>query len=57
LRHYTSYEEVRDLLFHTGAVHYVTLKMEVYRQQALDILSDAEELGANIDRLKTFLNN
>jgi octaprenyl-diphosphate synthase len=47
--------EIKDLLFRTGAVHYATVKMEFYRQQALDILSEAERAGVSIERLKLFL--
>ncbi len=47
--------QIRDLLFRTGAIHYATVKMEFYRQQALDILSEVERLGANTERLKLFL--
>jgi geranylgeranyl pyrophosphate synthase len=47
--------ETRDLLFRAGAIHYATVKMELYKQQALDILSEAERAGANVERLKLFL--
>jgi geranylgeranyl pyrophosphate synthase len=47
--------QTRDLLFRTGAIHYATIKMEFYKQQALDILSKAEGEGANVERLKLFL--
>lgn len=47
--------QVRDLLFRTGAVHYATIKMELYKQQAIDILSEAEGDEASIERLKLFL--
>jgi len=46
---------IRDLLFHLGAVHYATLKMEYYKQRALDILSKAVRAGADVERLKLFL--
>jgi len=46
---------IRDLLFRTGAIHYATIKMEWYKQQALDILSEAERGGASVERLKLFL--
>ena len=46
---------IRDLLFRCGAIHYATIKMEFYKQRALDILSEAEEAGASVERLKIFL--
>ncbi len=47
--------QIRDLLFRTGAIHYATIKMEFYKQCALDILSQAEGAGASVERLKLFL--
>jgi geranylgeranyl pyrophosphate synthase len=47
--------QIRDLLFRTGAIHYAMIKMESYKQRALDTLSKAEGAGANIERLKLFL--
>jgi geranylgeranyl pyrophosphate synthase len=47
--------QIRDLLFRTGAIHYTTIKMEFYKQRALDILSKAEAAGASVERLKLFL--
>ena len=46
---------IKDLLFSTGAVYYATIKMEFYKQRALDILSEAEGEGASIERLNLFL--
>ena len=46
---------IKDLLFQTGAVHYTTVKMELYKQQALDILFEIEDRGINIEQLKLFL--
>jgi geranylgeranyl pyrophosphate synthase len=48
-------EQVKKLLFHTGAIHYTTLKMDLYKLKALDVLSDIKEDGANVDRLKLLL--
>ncbi|MBI4286608.1 MAG: polyprenyl synthetase family protein [Chloroflexi bacterium] len=48
-------QEVRDLLFRTGAMHYATVIMELYRQRAGDNLSRARQAGANVERLKLFL--
>jgi geranylgeranyl pyrophosphate synthase len=47
--------QIKDLLFHTGAIHYAMIKMESYKQLALDTLSKAEGVGVNIERLKLFL--
>jgi len=47
--------QIRDLLFHCGAIYYATIKMEFYKQRALDILSEAERMGARVKRLKLFL--
>jgi len=47
--------QIRDLLFRTGAIHYAMIKMESYKQRALDTLSKAKGAGASIERLKLFL--
>jgi geranylgeranyl pyrophosphate synthase len=47
--------QVKGLLFSTGAIHYSVVKMEYYKQQALDILSYLEKAGTNTERLKLFL--
>lgn len=47
--------EIRGLLFYTGAIHYATIKLELYKQRALDTLRKAETVGANVERLKLFL--
>jgi geranylgeranyl pyrophosphate synthase len=47
--------QIRDLLFRTGAIHYAMIKMELYKQRALDTLSKVERAGANIEHLKLFL--
>lgn len=47
--------QIRDLLFRTGAIHYAAIKMEFYKQQALDNLSEAEKAGVRVKRLKLFL--
>lgn len=47
--------QTKDLLFRTGAIHYATVKMESYKQQALSTLSEIEEAGINVSRLKSFL--
>jgi octaprenyl-diphosphate synthase len=47
--------QIGELLFRTGAIHYATIKMEFYKQQALGILSKAEAAGASVERLRLFL--
>ena len=47
--------QIRDLLFNSGAIHYAMIKMEFYKQRALEILSEAERAGASVKRLKSFL--
>ncbi|MBA7696762.1 Heptaprenyl diphosphate synthase component 2 [subsurface metagenome] len=47
--------QIKDLLFSSGAIHFATVKMESYKQRALDTLSKAERAGASIERLKLFL--
>jgi len=47
--------QIRDLLFRTGAIHYAMIKMESYKQRALDTLSKTEGAGASIEHLKLFL--
>lgn len=47
--------QIRDLLFRIGAIHYATVKIEFYKQLALDDLSEAERYGARVERLKLFL--
>jgi geranylgeranyl pyrophosphate synthase len=47
--------QTRDLLFRTGAIYYALIKMEFYKERALNILSEAERAGASVERLKLFL--
>lgn len=47
--------QIKDLLFSSGAIHFATVKMEFYKQRALDFLSEAEGAGASIGHLKLFL--
>jgi len=46
---------MKDMFFHAGAIHYSTVKMEVYKQMATDILLDVKKAGLDVDRLKAFL--
>lgn len=47
---------IKDLLFNNGAIYYSTIKMSLYKQRALDILSEVESKGANVGKLKSFLD-
>ena len=47
--------QIRELLFRIGGVHYAMIKMQFYKQLALDSLSKAERVGASVERLKLFL--
>jgi octaprenyl-diphosphate synthase len=47
--------QIKDLLFRIGAVQYTIVRMESYRQRAIDILRNAEQEGFNSQRLKPFL--
>ena len=49
-------KQIRDLLFRIGAIHYATMKMELYKQRALDSLSEAARAGARVERLNLFLD-
>ena len=46
---------IKDLLFRTGAINYTAIKLEFYKQMALDALSQIESEGAKLERLKLFL--
>ena len=48
-------EHIRDLLFSTGAIQYTTIKMELYKQQAADILIKLEQRGIKGEQLQRFL--
>jgi hypothetical protein len=48
-------EQIRDLLFSTGAVQYAMIKMELYKQQATDILVRLDCAGIKIEQLQQFL--
>ena len=50
-----NHQKIRDLLFESGAIHYATVKMEFYKQRALDSLIEAEHAGASVERMKLFL--
>jgi geranylgeranyl pyrophosphate synthase len=46
--------QIKDLLFSSGAIHFATVKMEFYKQRALDTLSEVERYEARVERLKPF---
>ena len=46
---------IMNLLFSSGAMYYAMVRMELYKTLALDILSEAEDKGANVGQLKLFL--
>ncbi len=48
-------KQIRDLLFGCGGIHYAMIKMEIYKQHALDILYELEKTGSNVERLRLFL--
>jgi geranylgeranyl pyrophosphate synthase len=47
--------QIRNLLFRIGAIHYATVKLEYYKQRALDTLSELEKVKIDVGRLKLFL--
>ena len=47
--------QIRELLFRTGAIQYATIKMELYKQQAIDTFVELERAGAKVEQLKQFL--
>jgi len=47
--------QIRDLLFSTGSIYYASIKMELFKQQALDVLSKIENTIGNVERLQLFL--
>lgn len=49
------FKETKDLLFESGAIHYAIIKMETFKQHALDILHELEKTGSNMEKLRTFL--
>jgi geranylgeranyl diphosphate synthase, type I len=48
-------EAIQELLFRTGAMHYATTMMELYRQQAFGSLAAAEQAGARVERLRQLI--
>ena len=48
-------EQIRDLLFSSGAIQYAMIRMELYKQQALDILAELERADVKVEQLRLFL--
>ncbi len=46
--------EIKEMLFQTGAIQYAMIKMETYRQEGLKRLLEARKIGAHIERLEPF---
>ncbi|MBN1692603.1 MAG: polyprenyl synthetase family protein [Dehalococcoidales bacterium] len=51
----TDLEKLRNMITNNGAIYYSIIKMELFKQQALDILTKIKEKGINIERMKLFL--
>ena len=47
--------QIKDLLFNCGAIHYAMIKMEIFKQRALDILHEFGKAGVNLENLQLFL--
>jgi geranylgeranyl pyrophosphate synthase len=47
---------VKDLIFRSGAVHYSVVQMELYKQKALDFLSESEKKGVTTEQIRVFFN-
>lgn len=48
-------KEISNLLFKTGAIHYTTIKMELFQQNARSALAEAEKMGIDTEQLKVFI--
>jgi len=48
--------EIKDILFRTGAIYYATVKIEMYKQAAVDALSTVKAGGVNTQQLKELLD-
>ena len=46
---------IKDLILNSGGIHYAYVKAELYKTQALDILSEMETDGIDIRQLRSFL--
>jgi len=52
----SSPRQIKDLLVNTGAIQYATIKMEIYKQQAMGVLNELERTEINIEQLRQFLD-
>ena len=48
-------QKVKDIFFNSGAIYYSTVKMEYFKQRAIDILLKIEKAKVNIRHLKVFV--
>jgi geranylgeranyl pyrophosphate synthase len=49
------HEQVRDLFFKSGAIQYSMIRMEIYKQRALDIFNRLKDTGIHVEKLRLFL--
>jgi geranylgeranyl diphosphate synthase, type I len=47
-------DDISGCLFRSGGVHYSLVKMELFKQQALDFISEEQASGKNMTQLKLF---
>lgn len=47
--------EIKDILFRTGAIYYATVKIEMYKQAAVEALATVEDNGVETHRFKELL--
>jgi geranylgeranyl pyrophosphate synthase len=50
----TRADEIKEMLFQTGAIQYAIIKMETYRQECLQRLMEARRMGAHVEYLDPF---
>lgn len=48
--------QIKDLLVNAGAIQYAMIKMEIYKQNAMGVLTELERTGINIEQLRQFLD-
>ena len=47
--------KLKNMITNSGAIYYSIIKMELFKQKAVDILTKIKKKGINIERLKLFL--
>jgi len=52
---FSKHENIRKILFNSGAIYYATVKMELYKQRAQRILFSIQKKGINVTNLQHFL--